>query len=358
MDTTLLRILAIVLIANSHLENLYPFRPLAADGLIGNSMFFLLSGLGLALSPRTSEGRFASWYRRRLGRIYPGLWIAVLLGTAGWEGGWHGRGIGQSLHDLVWPTPYGFVAQIVVFYPAFYLLRALRNRRWEWGILVGLGVAYLGVSTFRYDLHALSWIYYFQMMVLGGLLASRLPEMGRHPRRDLGLVAVTLVLYIGLKLAMVTGRLPMHVGPLHAMTAVILIGLLGLNASSRPQSIALDPRLSRGLGLLASLTLEIYLVHGFVYEAPQVAQLAFPLNIAAFWTATLPLAWALARSAESLRCASKRLSKRWKEAGSHQGESSPAIALSGPIRKAASGTPQPASAGRRRRRSPSAAPSR
>ena len=358
MDTTLLRILAIVLIANSHLEELYPFRPLAADGLIGNSMFFLLSGLGLALSPRTSEGRFVAWYRRRLGRIYPGLWIAVLLGTAGWEGGWHGRGIGQVLHDLFWPTPYGFVAQIVVFYPFFYLLKTARNRKWEWGILVGLGLAYLGVATFRYDLHALSWIYYFQMMILGSLLAVRLPEMGRHPRRDLGIVVVTLLLYVGLKLAMVSGRIPMHVGPLHAMTAVILIGLLGLNASSRPQSIALDPRLTRPLGLFASLTLEIYLVHGFVYEAPQVARLAFPLNLAVFWAATLPLAWALGRSAEALRGFPATLSKWRKDADSDRRESPPAIGLPGSIRDTASRTSRPASRGRRRRRASSALPSR
>ena len=50
MDTTALRVLAIVLIANSHLEDLYPFRPLAADGLIGNSLFFMLSGLGITLA--------------------------------------------------------------------------------------------------------------------------------------------------------------------------------------------------------------------------------------------------------------------------------------------------------------------
>ena len=79
MDTTALRVLAIVLIANSHLEDLYPFRQLAADGLIGNSLFFMLSGLGIALSPRTGNSGFFEWYRRRLSRIYPGLWLTLCL---------------------------------------------------------------------------------------------------------------------------------------------------------------------------------------------------------------------------------------------------------------------------------------
>src|SRR5262245_25129461 len=106
VDTTILRVLAIILIANSHLEDLYPARWLAADGLIGNSLFFLLSGFGLALSPRTNKGPFLAWYRRRLGRIYPALWLTVLTALLLFRGAGRDWSLSVIVRDLVWPTPY------------------------------------------------------------------------------------------------------------------------------------------------------------------------------------------------------------------------------------------------------------
>ena len=51
-DTTLMRALGALLVANSHLEHFYPFAWLAGDGLVGNSFFFLLAGFGLEQSAR------------------------------------------------------------------------------------------------------------------------------------------------------------------------------------------------------------------------------------------------------------------------------------------------------------------
>jgi peptidoglycan/LPS O-acetylase OafA/YrhL len=301
VDTTILRVLAITLIANSHLEDLYPFRWLAADGLIGNSLFFLLSGLGLALSPRTGEGHFLGWYRRRVSRIYPGLWLTVLVGMVLFQGAWRDWSPLDFVRNLVWPTPYGFIAQIVVFYPAFYLLKALRSPKAERGVLLGLTGPYLIVALFYYNIHILSWIFYFQVMLFGGLLAGRVHEIGRDGRRHLWLLAVTMLAYFVVKLAMVTGRIPSHVGVLHLLTLPILSSLVGLCATPDMQALARLPRLRPALALVAGLTLEIYLVHGFVHTYPRVAMLPFPANLAAFWAATLPLAWFLSAASEQAR---------------------------------------------------------
>src|SRR5215831_9694789 len=76
VDTTLVRVLAMVLIANSHLEALYPRPWLAGDGLLGNSLFYVLSGFGLAASAATRGlPGFVPWYTKRLVRIYPSLWL-------------------------------------------------------------------------------------------------------------------------------------------------------------------------------------------------------------------------------------------------------------------------------------------
>jgi peptidoglycan/LPS O-acetylase OafA/YrhL len=299
VDTTVLRVLAIVLIANSHLEDFYPFRQLAADGLLGNSLFFMLSGLGIALSARTGTERFVDWYRRRLFRIYPALWLTMLAGPVLLQGAWRRWTLVDFLSAFIWPTHYAFLMLIVLFYPAFYLLRALKSARVEWSVIVALSAAYIGVAVVRYDLHVLSWIYYFQMMLVGGLLAGQVTAMASHSRRHLAVLIVAMVIYVGVKLAMTTGRIPTHIGVLHLLTYPIVISLLGLCTSALVQRLTRLPRLGRVLAFVAGLTLEIYLVHDFVYKDRRVSGLSLPVNLAAFWALTLLLAWAV--SAASTR---------------------------------------------------------
>src|SRR6266436_2591637 len=78
-NTLLLQAAAAVLIANSHLEGLYPKSWMAADGFIGNSMFFLLSGYGISLSLKSKPQSFPSYYWRRILRIYPTVWIVQVI---------------------------------------------------------------------------------------------------------------------------------------------------------------------------------------------------------------------------------------------------------------------------------------
>jgi peptidoglycan/LPS O-acetylase OafA/YrhL len=301
MDTTALRALAIVLIANSHLEAFYPFRLLAGDGLLGNSLFFMLSGLGLSLSPRAGTGRFIEWHRRRLSRIYPSLWLTVLVGIVLIQGAWRQWTLLDFAGNLLWPTPYHFLCQIIVYYPAFYVLKALKNPSLERGVFLGLTLPYLAVAWFHYDLHVLSWIYCFQVMVFGGLVAGRVNQMGRDGKRDLLVLTATLATYILIKLGMVTGRVPNHVAILHFLTFPIIWSLLRLSAGAPMRAVARHPWLSPALGLLAGMTLEIYLVHGFAFTDQRVLMLPFPINIAVFWAATLVMACALSAAADRAR---------------------------------------------------------
>src|SRR5436190_187612 len=121
-NTILLQCLAAILIANSHLEGLYPHRWMAADGLLGNSIFFLLSGYGLMRSEQQGSRAFLPYYTRRLLRIYPALFLVVFafvfLPSRGWES-W----TWQSLIDqFIWPGKFGFIQKIVVYYALYYFL--------------------------------------------------------------------------------------------------------------------------------------------------------------------------------------------------------------------------------------------
>ena len=203
--------------------------------------------------------------------------------------------------NLFWPTPFAFVTQIVLFYPAFYLIKTARSGKLEAGVMLGLTATYLTAAIMNYNIHMLSCLFYFQLMLLGGVWAGRIKQMGRTWRRHLAVLGVTMLVYVGVKLGMVTGRIPTNVVPLHRLSIVIVYSLLELTATAPVQSASRLPRLGPALGLLASLTFEVYLVHGLVYESPYVVSLPFPVNIVVFWMATLPLAWGLSAASSRLR---------------------------------------------------------
>ena len=78
-STDLLRVVAIALVINSHMDELYPWPVLGTGGAIGNSLFFLLSGLGLCLSESAVSNSFPLYMAKRVRRIYPPAWVASLL---------------------------------------------------------------------------------------------------------------------------------------------------------------------------------------------------------------------------------------------------------------------------------------
>ena len=230
----------------------------------------------------------------------------MLVGIVLFQGAWRDWTSLDFLTGFVWPTPYGFLAQIVLFYPAFYAVKALGSARFERGLMLALTAMYAAVAAIHYDLHPLSWIFYFQMMLFGGMLAGQVKAMGRdggaavsliahatgedpHPpyrapspggrgEFSLAILTVTMLVYVGVKLGMTTGRIPMHVGVLHLLAFPIVYSLLGFCGTATVQNLSRLKRLGPVLALIGGLTLEIYLVHGFVYHYRGVANLPFPVE--------------------------------------------------------------------------------
>ena len=71
IELSTLRILAVLLIVNSHLSLFYNYEYLATGGAIGNAIFFLISGIGLSYS--LSKKKIAEIIPiLSLGKIYVG----------------------------------------------------------------------------------------------------------------------------------------------------------------------------------------------------------------------------------------------------------------------------------------------
>ena len=112
---TCLKALAACLITNAHYTGIYPTDLIANGGLIGDIIFFAVSGYCLY----NVKESFPKWYGKRLWRVYP----PVLLMTAVY------LLLGEySLADhsaawwFIYPTYYHFVASIIVLYIPFYFI--------------------------------------------------------------------------------------------------------------------------------------------------------------------------------------------------------------------------------------------
>ncbi len=119
----LLRILAILLIVNSHLSAFYPTPKLAFGGHLGNSIFYLISGYGLALSFNKKPLTTVVWIKKRFVKLLiPIILILAIINIGDWQGFKD-----RVMYHLVWHK----IEQLEYFIPVLvglYLLFPPVNR--------------------------------------------------------------------------------------------------------------------------------------------------------------------------------------------------------------------------------------
>ncbi len=300
-DVDPVRAAAAVLIANSHLEAFYPHAWMAGDGLVGNALFFFLSGFGVALSASARTGGFVRWLGRRAARLYPAVVTAGVVVQLGLLGDWRRFAPLDWATTFVYPTTYGYVGHVMIVYAGLYWLLRPRSRWPLAAVVVSSGLAAVGVyATVARDMpagaplalgqtpKALHW-FYFTAVALGGALFA--PAVAR-PRgtlaRDAAALSVVFAVYVGLKFEMVQGRGARAFGVLHVLTAVVCVLAVRVSAADAVQGWLRRARPIGGcVSLLAGLTLEMYVVQTWTHGWPALVGLRYPLNLAAFWVVTV-----------------------------------------------------------------------
>ncbi len=308
-----LRAVAALLIVNSHLENQHLVHYAAVDGLLGNSLFFFLAGLGLVASERNSRRGFPDWYGRRLSRIVPSVVLAILVLDYLPHQGWRSWGPFDYLRNFLAPPGFTFVEQILALYVPFFLVQRLGGRRGN-GVILGLSlVVMLLVPAFgeRAALfHPFHWLYYFQMMLFGAWVAWRDVPVRAVTPRLIGLFLITGLAYGAVKLATSRPSFAEWYPVLHLMVfPLIFCWVQVFQAEGLARFVDRQRWLRWTLGLVGGLTLEIYLVHYAVRDSPIVARLPFPANIAVILIGSVVLAIPLARGADWVRAILKVGSK-------------------------------------------------
>lgn len=304
----MVRVIAIILITNSHFDALYPDPRLGTGGALGNSLFFLLSGYGLAHSFQHNKLQFGDWYLRRVSRIFPSVWIVACIAIT-WFGRWASVTSSDLVAEFLWPTSHWFVSAIVLFYiPFYFLLKSKRPEIFLWSIgvlvvpyLVGYFM-YIDLSVWSIENGYFKWIFYGQLMLLGGWLASRADLIqGARLRRESFVLGILFIAYFAVKLGLSSFGLWHFQMAVHLLTIPILYVALRVFATEPMQKWILDSWSGSVVSMVSGMAYEIYLTQHLFHQNHWLQALPFPLGALMAIVGILILASVVVRLANSIR---------------------------------------------------------
>ena len=288
-----LRALAACLITNSHYVGVYPSDIIANGGLLGDIIFFAVSGYCL-LNVKKS---FPSWYGKRLWRVY----LPVLVITTVYFA------LGKYTFDsdnfvwwFIYPTNYHFVASIVLLYVPFYFIGRYDALKKRIPLIAGaVGVVYSVVYVFFYDKSyyhidtVREWMIrflFFESMLLGGYFKYN-DEKFRN-KFHWSLPIITGVLFVGYFASKLAFSKYAKLAPLQIVNQFIIFALLffvfWLFASLDKKLEKLPKPIRVCFEYLSKITLEIYVVQ-YVIIGVLKQYFTFPINWVVI-TATILLA--------------------------------------------------------------------
>ena len=285
-----LRTIACLLITNSHGEAVYPIRILASGGLLGDVIYFAISGYCLY---SLKDTKFLPWYGKRLKRVYiptwltAGLFIAThIYGRISWQ---------RKLHLLIYPTHYHFVASILVLYIIFFFAVKLINhdpeqrRKRLLYVTAAAPVLFLILFYTVYDRsyyhiddvnNHIIWHLYFIAMMIGVYFRMNAEKyLGKMSVLSWVGVLCGGAVYAATKLGCSRGIIPPALQWVNQLTLLVLLvfifrSFIGLEELIKklPESVMAPIR------FIADMAFEIYLAQAVIIPTFKTGKETFPYN--------------------------------------------------------------------------------
>ncbi len=287
----LLRALAMCLITNSHYVGVYPTDLIANGGLLGDVIFFAVSGFCLS-NPKLS---FPRWYLKRILRIYPIVWVIVLFYWL--IGKYNIDGLQGFFSSFIFPTQYHFVGSIILLYIPYYFFVKLEKKFSEKKFfgkfdvtavtIAAITVIWLAVYAIFYDKsyyhidtvrEPMIWFLYFQAMLIGYYIKKNLSAFeNRKGIIKWFVTAVLFAMYFASKL-LFSKRASFSEFQIANQFVLLLLmsGVFCCVASLSSKLDKLPAWLKAVVNYLAKITLEIYVVQSVIIDAFKT--LHFPIN--------------------------------------------------------------------------------
>ncbi len=293
---TFLRALAACLITNAHYTDVYPTDLIANGGLLGNILFFAVSGYCLS----NVKGTFFQWYGKRLYRVYPPMFIITML--YGMIGAYHIRWE-NAFYWFVYPTYYHFVLSIVLLYIPFFL--CMNSRRIKTNLVTTMGIValmWLLLYVMIYDKtyyhidavdEPMIRFLFFEAMLLGAYFRENRERFeNRFKIKDVFLTIVAAGAYFGSKIFFSRTNELVGMQFINQVAVFILLfALFKLIAGIDYKLVSLPDRIKRIICFIAEMTLEIYLVQEVLLKMKNY--FVFPLNWMLLTSSILTVAWLL-----------------------------------------------------------------
>lgn len=292
-----LKALAIILVTHSHMDAFYPMSAVATGGMLGNTLFFFVSGYGLALSLAREKVAFWPWYLKRLWRIYAPLWLALVIFI---PLVFRPQTPFDALRLLLIPQEYWFLPTIAILYaPAYLVINRFQAQGVQW-LLIAILLAYIAAlpvlaDPARWsaeDSVPLKAMFYFGALV-GGVYLQKLGSRQAQPG-FLITAALTVGYFAFLTMLRVTDLYILQAGA--NLIALSWTFAIFRYLSSEGIERVLRRRAERGITLLSSITIQIYLVQVPLISYGRLEELHFPLDVALLWSTVVLLAWGFARA--------------------------------------------------------------
>lgn len=294
---TFLKALATCLITNSHYTGVYPTDLIANGGLVGDILFFAVSGYCLCNVKKS----FLPWYGKRLYRVYVPVIIITLIYMLL---GFYDVTVKTAFSWFIYPTHYHFLASIVLLYIPFYIVMKLKwfQQHLPYVMLVIAGVwivLYLTIfdRSFYHIDDVYSWFIrflFFESMLLGAYFKIN-DKKYRNSNKWYSYVGLVLsfVGYFASKLAFSKYENLAQFQFINQLLIFALLFFTFLTFSGLDNKLCCLPMwLKKTISFLSGLTLEIYLVQFVILDLLRDVAF-FPINWVLLTTAIIVSAVAL-----------------------------------------------------------------
>lgn len=293
---TVLRALASILITNAHYNNIYPIEIIANGGLLGDVIFFAVSGFCLY----NIKLKFPKWYGKRIIRVYPAVWIITIVYLAL---GLYNFNDMNIFEYFIYPTYYHFVASIILLYIFYYIIMkndVLKNNIPK--IMIGIFIVQVVIYVFLYDKtyyhidvvrEPMIRFIFMQSMLLGAWFRQKNEKYENNFKKsDWIKLFVIFIMYFASKLIFSKSQILVQYQIINQIILFItLYYSLKCFAGINTKILTLTGGVRKAITFLAEITLEIYVVQYPII--PMFAKLPFPINWVVVTTVILVSAYIL-----------------------------------------------------------------
>lgn len=275
-----LKLLATVLITNSHFSGVWPISALATGGMLGNVIFFAVSGFCLA---EVKDG-FLKFMGKRALRIFPSMLLFSFFAAA----------IGQypltSLYDFVYFfRRYIFLVWMIILCIPFYFVAKL-GKKYKSTLECALMItAVLWLATYLIFVDKTNYVVdtvespfimylYFAAMLVGALFKKQAEDVRALGFWHFAFALCGMAVYFATKLLFVKVQKLAFLQPINQLTIIIALVLIFRLALASEQILnKLNKHVNSAVKLISSFTLQIYVVQFLIIG--RFSSLVFPLNL-------------------------------------------------------------------------------